>query len=240
MMTTQTTTAATTTTTVHSVQRVALVEGVDARVERLRGLAHQITTDAFTFAEALLREHDAELWQGARTPDGDHFPSEETFWEGALHIRRRTGFQLLARGKTLRTLELPADDRAALASVGLAKFDIIAPALIKEPTVEATQRWIAAAQTCSRDELREQVNRALGRTTRKHNPGERLRRYVVEAMPDLATRQLAEDFFETGTAYVETNSPLAVLIAAMQEALGTWRAHTVATPTDVDSCDGAA
>ncbi len=233
-------TMGTATATDRSVQRVALTAGVDDRVQRLRALAEQMTTDAFTFAEQLLREHDADLWQRARIPGGGPYPSEETFWEDALGIRRRTGFQCLKRGKTLAALQLPPEDRMALAAIGLHTFDVIAPALIKEGTLAATRRWIAAARTCSRDELREQVNRALGRTTRSRSPGARLQRYIVDAMPDLAARQLAEDFFATGTVYVETDSPVAILIAAMQEALGTWQAHTVATRTDIDSSIGAA
>ena len=44
-------------------------------------------------------------------------------------------------------------------------------------------------------------------------------------MPDLETRQLATDFFTIGTAVVESDHAVAILIAAMQECIGTWTAH---------------
>ena len=214
-----------------SVQRVALRVDVDERVQRLRALAAQVTTDALTFAELLLREHEADLWQRARTPDAGHYPSEETFWEDALGIRRRTGFQCLRRGKTLAALQLPPEERAALASVGLHKFDVIAPVLMKERTVEAARHWTAKAHELDRDQLRDAVNHALGRPTRSRSGSQRLRDYIVNAMPDVESREVVEAFFVSGATYVESASAIAILLAGMAEALSTRHAHAEPTAT---------
>ena len=223
------------------VQRVALRHAVDYRVQCLRALSEHVSTDSLLFAEALFHEHGADLWQRARTPDGQGYPSEEQFWEHALGLKRRTGFQLLARGKTLAALALPPSDRAALAAIGLYRFDVVAPVLLKEATVESTRRWVAAARTLSRDELRTQVNQTLGRPTRARSMSQRLQQYVVGAMPDVDSRALAEDFFTTGATYVGSDNAVAIVIAAMQEALGTWHAHAesrvVDIPGDMDAHD---
>ena len=208
-----------------SVQHVARGGDVDERVQRLRALAQQMTTDAFAFAEQLLREHATDLWQRARTPDGQHYPSEEGFWEDGLGIRRRTGFQCLKRGKTLAALRLQTEDRAALAAIGLHKFDVLAPVLIKEGTIDATRRWVARARARDRHALRDEVNQALGRTTRARSNTQRLHDYIVNAMPDLTSRELAEDFFTTGATYTETDNSIAIVVSGMQECLSTWTAH---------------
>ena len=55
---------------------------------------------------------------------------------------------------------------------------------------------------------------------------QRLRTYVINAMPDLESRTLADRFFTVGADYARSDSAIAILIAALQEALGTWEAHT--------------
>ena len=130
------------------VQHVALDNGVAHRVQHLRSRAEQVTTDSLVFAEALFHAHDTDLWQRARTSDGQCYPSEEEFWEHALGIKRRTGFQLLARGKTLTALQLPPPERAALAVIGLHKLDVILPVLGTQGTVETTRTWISLARRC--------------------------------------------------------------------------------------------
>ena len=209
------------------VQRVALETGVDERVKRLRSLTRRVTTESLALAEAIYREHVAGLWQHARAHDGHRFVSEEDFWED-LGVKRRTAYQLVARGRTLTNLQLPPADRGALDGVGLHKLDVLLPILDKEGTVSAARSWIAAATQLSRGVLREQVSQALGGPRRSRDPiGQRLQQILINAMPDLESRQLAEDFFRVGRDVVGSESAVAVVIAAMQEALATWHVEAV-------------
>ena len=198
---------------------------VQNRVAHLQRLSCQVVEQYLVLAETLYVEHDVGLWQRARTVDGDHYRSEEAFWEEALGIKRRMGFQLVAIGRMLSTLCLPGADRAVLSSVGLHKMDILVPVLERQTTVSDARRWIAIAQTHSREALREQVRHVLGRTARSPDADQRLQQYVVNAMPDLDSRDLATTFFAVGTTYVGSHNTTAILIAAMQEALSTWTAH---------------
>ena len=208
------------------VQRVALPETVPDRVEHLRMLSHQVVGHYLVLAEALHVEHEAALWQYARTDDTKPYGSEEHFWEDALGIRRRSAYQLLAIGRVLATLRLPEADQTALAAVGLHKLDTMVPVLEQVSTPEAVRMWTKIARTQSRETLREKVREALGHPKRPStDPGRRFQRAVINIMPDLETRTLATEFFEAGARYVESENAIAILIAAMQEALATWRDH---------------
>ena len=47
-------------------------------------------------------------------------------------------------------------------------------------------------------------------------------------MPDLESRDLAAEFFTVGATFTGTDNAVAILIAAMQETLGTWSVHLAA------------
>ena len=181
--------------------------------------------DYLDLGQALYVEHEAALWQRARTLTGEHFDSEETFWE-TLGIKRRSAYQLIAIGRIVTSLQVPAADRESLGALGLVKLSLIIPVLSNETSMTGLRHWIAVADAHSRKELREWVRQALGRSLRPQRPqGERLRAYLVDAMPDLESRTLAERFFTVGTNYVGSDNAVAVVIAAFQEALATWEAH---------------
>ena len=204
-------------------------QDVQDRVDCLQQLATRMVSQYLTLAETLFVEHQAGLWQRARAASGDVCPSEEDFWEYALGIKRRTGFQLVAVGRMLSTLRLPTTDRTALSAVGLHKMDVLVPILSRQTTVDGAREWIALAQTLRRDDLRDAVRLALGRSGSRMAPGDRLQRYLVSAMPDLSTRELAIEFFAVGASMVESENGLAIVIAGMQEALSTWQAHVADT-----------
>jgi hypothetical protein len=68
-----------------------------------------------------------------------------------------------------------------------------------EPTMPTLRKWADLAKTHSREALREEVGKALGRPAKAGDePGERFRAYVINAMPDQDTKELAEEFFTVG------------------------------------------
>lgn len=208
------------------VQHVALAHSPEERVRRLRQLAEQVADRYLVLAVALHEEHLAGLWEKARIPGGAQYESEEQFWEEALGLKRRSAYQLLAIGRVLARIDSQEEARAALAEIGLYKADVLVPVLERTPDLATVRAWAEVAHTHSRDALRERVREALGRRGRAPGePGSRIRAALVNAMPTLETRQLGEEFFEVGARYVESDHPVAILIAGFQECLGTWSAH---------------
>ncbi len=230
--------------TTPGVQRVA--PDVQQRVLHLQRLAARVTEGFLALADTLYREHDAALWQTAVTTDGGRYASEEVFWEEGVGVKRRTAYQLIAVGRAISKLTLSADDRDALAAVGLHKLDVLVPVLERRP--EAATEWIAVARSHSREALRERVGEALGRPVRPAGvPGARFQTFLINAMPDLESRQLAEDFFAAGAAHTGSDNAVGIVVAAMQEALGTWSAGRVdavaggaSSDPEAKSTDGSA
>lgn len=201
-------------------------DDVEDRVQQLRSLAGRVAADYLRLAESLYIEHTAELWQDVRTSDGGRYQSEEDFWENELGVRRRTAFQLIAVGRVLDRLTLSAADRVSLSSVGLYKTDTLVPILERQTSTAGARYWIEVAQSNTREDLRTKVNTALDRPPRRRSAsGERVRAFVINSMPDLETRELAIEFFDVGSLYTDSPNALAVLIAGLQEALGTWKPH---------------
>ena len=215
-------------TTKNAVQRVAQsLDAVEQRVRQLRELAEEVTDRFLRLALALHREHEAELWTKARTSEGLPYPSEEHFLEEAVDVKRRTAYQLIAIGRVLSKIGLETDNWKALVEVGLYKMDILVPILEREPTAPTLQKWAVIARTHTRETLREQVQEALGRPARRvSEPGARFEQMVKRTMPDDETRTLARDFFRVGKKYLRTRNAVEVMIAAMQQCLGTWEHKT--------------
>lgn len=61
-------------------------------------------------------------------------------------------------------------------------------------------------------------------------PGTRFEQMMEQAMPDYETQMLARQFFSLGKQYIGTRNAVGVMIAAMQECLGTWAAHLTGKP----------
>jgi hypothetical protein len=199
---------------------------VEERVNRLRSLRERLTDRYLELAVALHEEHDAQLWTKAPVPGGGRYESEEDFWEEAIGVKRRTAYQLIAVGEVLaRVGEREAASRT-LSGVGLHKLDVLVPILKKEPTMPTLREWADLAKAHSRQALREAVGKALGRPAKTvDEPGERFRAYVINAMPDQDTKELAEEFFVVGARSTASKNAVGIMIAGLQEALATWRAH---------------
>ncbi len=199
---------------------------VEERVDRLRSLRERLTDHYLELAVALHEEHEAHLWTKARTHEGGRYESEVGFWEEAVGVKRRTAYQLIAVGGVLAKVGEQAEASKALSGVGQYKLDVLVPILKKEPNLGTVRRWSDLAKTHSRDALREKVGEALGRPAKAlGEPGERVRAYVINAMPDKGTRELAEEFFTVGARYTKGENAVGIMIAGFQEALETWRAH---------------
>jgi hypothetical protein len=199
---------------------------VEERVKRLRSLRERLTDHYLELAVALHEEHTAQLWTKAAAPGGGHYASEEDFWEGAVGVRRRTAYQLIAVGEVLAKVGEREEASRTLSGVGLYKLDVLIPVLRREPTMPTLHEWAELAKTHSREALRERVGKALGRPAKAADePGERFRAYVINAMPDQDTKELAEEFFSVGARYTPSKNAVGIMIAGLQEALETWRAH---------------
>ncbi len=201
-------------------------ESAQARVRELRELMREMTTRYLALAQALHEAHETELWTKARTHEGGRYESEEAFWEDAIGVKRRTAYQLIAVGEVLAKSDDQAEASKALSGIGLHRLDILMPVLKKEPTTATVQHWADRAKALTREALREEVGKALGRPEKVvQGPGQRFRAYVINQMPDKNTKELAEEFFTVGARYTNSENAVGVLIAAFQEALGTWAAH---------------
>src|SRR5438128_10620816 len=116
--------------------------------------------------------------------------------------------------------------RAAVAEVGLAKATIIAPAIERSG---AWQAWVQLARQMPAVTLQLRVSEALQAVPRGREPsapGERFRRSVLSAMPDIEAMELVERFFELGQRVVGTNHPVGIFLAGCRECLADWEVHT--------------
>src|SRR5438132_10801300 len=77
--------------------------------------------------------------------------------------------------------------------------------------------------------LQEKVSQALDALPRGREPsppGERFRRSVLSAMPDIEAMELVERFFELGERVVGTDHPVGIFLAGCRECLADWEVHT--------------
>ncbi len=84
--------------------------------------------------------------------------------------------------------------------------------------------------------LQAQVSAALDALPRGYpgEPGERFRRLVFSAMPDLEAMEVVDRFFEVGGHVVGTANPVGVFLAGCRECLAEWEVQRElrrATPT---------
>jgi hypothetical protein len=205
-------------------------ESVQARVRELRELMREMTNRYLALAQALHKAHETELWTKARTHEGGRYENEEAFWEEVIGVKRRTAYQLISVGEVLAKSDDQAEASKALSGIGLHRLDILVPVLKKEPTIATVRHWADLAKALNREALREEVGKALGRPEKVlPEPGQTFRAYVINQMPDKNTKELAEEFFAVGARYTNSENAVGVLIAAFQEALGTWMAHLPAS-----------
>src|SRR6266481_356637 len=207
-----------------SATAVALTpDSVEARVRHLRDLVGEVMNHYLGLAQALHKEHEAQLWTKARPSPGARYRSEEEFWEAAVGVKRRTAYQLIAIGEMLAKVDDQVEASKALSGIGLHRLDILVPMLKKQPTIDMIEHWADVARRLPREALRQEVGKALGRPARVvQEAGDRFRAYVINQMPDKSTKELAEEFFTVGARYTNAENVVGILVAAFQKALETW------------------
>src|SRR5207245_2591642 len=118
--------------------------------------------------------------------------------------------------------------RAAVAEVGLAKATIIAPAIERSG---AWQTWVQLARQMPAVTLQLRVSEALQASPRGREPsppGERFRRSVLSAMPDIESMELVTRFFEVGAQVASTDNAVGIFLAGCRECLADWEVHAAA------------
>jgi len=153
------------------------------------------------------------------------YTTEEAYFRDVLGVASwRTAYKRLAVGRMLMTFAEPerALLRVGIAGVGLAKATVVAPAIER---LGEWRTWLQCAHEISTVLLQARVSEALHALPRgcePSPPGERFRRAVLSAMPDIEAMELVERFFELGKSVVSSPNPIAIFLAGCRECLPEW------------------
>src|SRR5262249_15198269 len=148
------------------------------------------------------------------------YESEETYFREVLGLSSwRTAYKRLAIGRMLMAFAEPERGlvREAIATVGVAKAAIVVPVIEREG---AWRRWLQIAEELPAVALQAQVSMMLQAQPRGREPsppGERFRRSVLAAMPDIEAMEVVERFFDLGARVVGTGHPIAIFLAGCRE-----------------------
>jgi hypothetical protein len=191
----------------------------------LKALRTRVEPDRVLMCELAWELHRHGYWSQLVRDDGSPYDCEETYFREVLGLSSwRTAYKRFAIGRMLSAfaeLARPAI-RAAVAEVGVAKATVIVPAV--ERTGEWEQ-WTALARQLPYPVLQARVSAALAALPRGPEPsppGERFRRAVLSAMPDIEAMEVVERFFDVGRIIVGTAHPVAIFLAGCRESLAEW------------------
>jgi hypothetical protein len=191
----------------------------------LQSLRDRVEPDRVLACELAWEMHTHAYWSQIRRSDGGAYETEEAYFREVLGLASwRTAYKRLAIGRMLMGFEEPERSqlRAAIAAVGLAKATVVVPAIERLREWKPWLEWAGQLPTVA---LQEKVSAALGALPRRHEPsppGERFRRTVLAAMPDIEAMELVDRFFEVGAEVVGTPYPIAIFLAGCRECLGEW------------------
>src|SRR5262244_1235613 len=191
----------------------------------LQVLSARIEPDKVLGCELAWEVHVHGYWSQVRRSNGTAYESEETYFREVLRLTSwRTAYKRLAIGRVLTTFgeSERALLRTAIAEVGLAKATIIVPAIERFGDWQTWLGWAARECTIT---LQARVSAALEALPRGREPclpGERFRRTVLSAMPDIEAMELVERFFAVGSTVVGTANPVAIFLAGCRECLPEW------------------
>ena len=197
----------------------------------LKQLRQRAEPDRVLACELAWEAHTGGYWSQLRDEADRPYESEEAYFRDVLGLASwRTAYKRLAIGRMLTTIAEPerALVRAAVADVGLAKATIIAPAI--ERTGE-WQAWAQLARQMPAVTLQLRVSEALQASPRGREPsppGERFRRSILSAMPDIDAMEVVERFFDIGQRVVGTDHPVGIFLAGCRECLADWEVHAAA------------
>jgi hypothetical protein len=191
----------------------------------LQSLRDRVEPDRVLACELAWEMHAQGYWSQIRRSDDGAYESEEAYFRDVLGLASwRTAYKRLAIGRMLMSFEEAERSqlRAAIAAVGLAKATVVVPAIER---LRDWKPWLEWAGQLSTIALQEKVSAALGALPRGHEPsppGERFRRTVLAAMPDIEAMELVERFFQVGTEVVGTRHPIGIFLAGCRECFGEW------------------
>lgn len=197
----------------------------------LTQLRTRVEPDRVLACELAWEVHAGAYWSQLKDVDGRPYESEEAYFREVLGLASwRTAYKRLAIGRMLSRFEASERPlvRAAIAEVGVAKATLIAPAI--ERTGEWAA-WVALARRMPAVTLQLRVSEALHAQPRGCEPappGERFRRVVLSAMPDIEAMELVERFFEVGAQVVGTEHSIGIFLAGCRECLADWEVHAEA------------
>ena len=199
----------------------------------LQSLRDRVEPDRVLACELAWEVHAQGYWSQVRNVDGTRYPTEEAYFRDVLGLASwRTAYKRLAVGRALLMFEEPERSllRTGIARVGLAKATVVAPAIER---LGEWQTWLQCARAMSTVLLQAKVSEALDALPRGREPsppGERFRRAVLSAMPDIEAMELVERFFELGKRVVSSPNSIAIFLAGCRECLPEWEIQA-AKPT---------
>jgi hypothetical protein len=199
----------------------------------LRALRARTEPDHILACELAWEVHTRGYWSQLHGDDRRPYESEEHYFREVLGLASwRTAYKRLAVGRLLTRFTEPERTalRAGVAAVGLAKTAVLVPAIERLGDWPA---WLRVAGQLSTVVLQARVTAALQALPRGREPtppGERFRRSVLAAMPDIEAMTVVERFFELGARVVETGHPVAIFLAGCRECLAEWEVQIVRGP----------
>jgi len=198
-----------------------------AVVQTLRQLSRRAGRDVVLLARLSHEAHDQGYWSKVPRADGTPYLSEADFFEDVLAIASwRTAMKRVALGRALAVVPPAERDQIAerLGNLGAAKATILVPALEAAERPEDMAEWVERAAGLTSDALQREVSTALGAVPRgtRRAEGDRVAAFLRSVMPDPESVEVWEEFLRVGKRAVGTESTIGVLIAAFQEALGSW------------------
>src|SRR5215831_10717099 len=191
----------------------------------LQALSARVEPDRVFGCELAWEVHIHSYWSQVRRSNGTPYESEEAYFREVLRVTSwRTAYKRLAIGRVLTRFAEPerALLRTAIAEVGLAKATIVAPAIEHFGDWQTWLRWAARECTLTLQARVSAALEALPRGREPSPPGERFRRAVLSAMPDIEAMELVEHFFALGSKVVGTANPVAIFLAGCRECLPEW------------------
>ncbi|HKX05618.1 MAG TPA: hypothetical protein VJX71_24205 [Methylomirabilota bacterium] len=208
----------------------------------LQSLRDRAEPDRVLACEFAWEMHAKGYWSQIRNADGTTYATEEDYFRHVLGLASwRTAYKRLAIGRMLTRFEEPERSvlRSGLAAVGLAKATVVAPAIER---VHDWRTWLRCAHHLSIVLLQAKVSEALDALPRGREPappGERFRRTVLAAMPDIEAMEVVERFFHLGKRVVGSPNPIAIFLAGCRECLPEWEVQAAgprrASPAVSDS-----
>jgi len=199
----------------------------------LRALRARVEPDRVLACELAWEVHTRGYWSQVHRTDGRPYETEEAYFRDVLGLASwRTAYKRLAIGRMLTSFEEPerAVLRTAIADVGVAKAAVVVPAIER---LGQWRTWLKLAGELSAVVLQGQVSAALQAQPRGREvspPGERFRRAVLAAMPDIEAMEVVERFFELGARVVGTGHPIAIFLAGCRECIAEWEVQVAQGP----------